>query len=242
MRRLDPTKRGLCQSVCLLAICRTRRTRQICGNTCPVSAHQRRSCFRSTVRPGGHAGSPSSITPTAQWPKRPSGASTSSRSKGGPSRSARRGHAKIVLQGRRGLAASAAVHARVASALHGRGASAVRVPAAAVGSAVPVQAASPLVHRMPVALQGNGTATSDRMRRRRTSGSRNVKKTAGRAARSRSARSGASTMQTKTGEPPTKRSRSTTSRPASRKTASTTTSRTMSTRKRTEGRRQCRPT
>ena len=95
----DATKRGLCQSVCSSAICRTPRRKPELREHCRASANPLRLSCPSTGRPAGRAASPSSTTPIAPSPKRRSADSTSSRSRGGRWRSAKRGRGRSAPAG-----------------------------------------------------------------------------------------------------------------------------------------------
>src|SRR5215207_6705844 len=92
----DPTKRGLCQSVCLSVTCHTRQTNQSCESTCRVSANQVRSFCPWIGKQAGRAASRLWITRIAPSLKKRSGVSTSSLSKDVHSRSAKRARVKTV--------------------------------------------------------------------------------------------------------------------------------------------------
>jgi hypothetical protein len=199
------TTRGLCQSVCSLEICPTLRRKPNCASICRASANPRKSCSRWIGRRGGREASRSPITKTARSQKKRSGGFTSSRSRAGPSRSAKHARARNVPQ------------------VRGRD-SAVRAPAGHPAvSVAPAPEATRLDQRShPLAAPRDGTATSDLTHRRKASGNRSAKRpTADRAGRSRNAPSAACTMPTKTGATTTSISTSTTSPPAPSETTRT---------------------
>jgi hypothetical protein len=205
-----PTKRGLCQSVCLSAICRTPRTRQICGNTCRASAHLPRSFFLSTGKRVGRADSLSLITWIAASRKKPSGDSISSHSRDVRWRSARRVRARTVHRGQ-GPAATV-VHARAAVLLRRDSAD---LDPAAFHLVLQIQ-------RLEAGAVGLEAGTSGPMRHQKANGSHSAKMKAVRADRSRSALSAGSTRTTRTGAPRARSRISTTSRRARLATTSMT--------------------